>query len=41
LPASNIKIDYNWKKLIAFSTGAISIPLDGLVYGYLGMCFSI
>ena len=41
LPASNIKIDYNWKKLIAFSTGAITIPLDGLVYGYLGMCFSI
>jgi len=41
LPASNIKVDYNWKKIIAFSTGLISIPLDGLVYGYLGMCFSI
>lgn len=41
LPASNIKVDYNWKKRIAFSTGLVSIPLDGLVYGYLGMCFSI
>lgn len=41
LPASNIKVDYNWKKRIAFSTGVVSLPLDGLVHGYLGMCFSI
>ena len=41
LPASNIKMDYNWKKRIAFSAGVVSLPLDNLNYSYLGMCFSI
>lgn len=41
LPASNIKVSYNWKERIAFSSGLVSLPLDGLAYGYLGMTYSI
>jgi len=41
LPASNIKVSYNWKERIAFSSGLISLPLDGLAYSYLGMTYSI
>ena len=41
LPASNIKVSYNWKERIAFSSGLISLPLDGMAYSYLGMTYSI
>lgn len=41
LPGSNIKVDYNWKKHLAFSAGMISLPLDETQYSYLGFCYSI
>ena len=41
LPASHFKIDYNWKKHIAISTGIIALPNDGIAYSYLGLCYSI
>lgn len=41
LPASHFKIDYNWKKHIAVSVGVITLPIDGLAYSYLGLCYSI
>ena len=48
LPASNLKLDYNWKQHLAISTGVIHLPVDesritnfSNRYTYLGLCYSI